>query len=62
MRLPIDTRQAIQTPVLLRRGRLGPARPTPPGSVVAQLTYTALSNTTAGAWPIARHLDEHLAP
>ena len=26
---------------------------------VAQLTYTVLSNTTAGAWPIARHLDEH---
>jgi CubicO group peptidase (beta-lactamase class C family) len=29
---------------------------------VAQLTYTVLSNTTAGAWPIARHLDELLAP
>jgi CubicO group peptidase (beta-lactamase class C family) len=29
---------------------------------VAQLTYTVLSNTTEGAWPIARHLDEHLAP
>jgi CubicO group peptidase (beta-lactamase class C family) len=28
----------------------------------AQLTYTVLSNTTEGAWPIARHLDEHLAP
>ena len=29
---------------------------------VAQLTYIVLSNTTAGAWPIARHLDDHLAP
>jgi CubicO group peptidase (beta-lactamase class C family) len=28
----------------------------------AQLTYSVLSNTTEGAWPIARHLDEHLAP
>ena len=28
----------------------------------AQLTYTVLSNTTDGAWPIARHLDELLAP
>ena len=28
----------------------------------AQLTYTVLSNTTAGAGPIARHLDELLAP
>jgi len=24
----------------------------------AQLTYTVLSNTTAGAWPVVRHLDE----
>jgi CubicO group peptidase (beta-lactamase class C family) len=29
---------------------------------VVQLTHTVLSNTTAGAWPIVRHLDEHLAP
>ena len=29
---------------------------------VAQLTYTVLSNTTTGAWPIARHLDELRAP
>jgi CubicO group peptidase (beta-lactamase class C family) len=29
---------------------------------VAQLTYTVLSNTTSGAWPLVRHLDEHLAP
>ena len=28
---------------------------------VAQLTYTVLSNTTDGAWPIVRHLDEQLA-
>jgi hypothetical protein len=28
----------------------------------AQLTYTVLSNTTPGAWPIVRHLDEQLAP
>ena len=28
----------------------------------AQLTYTVLSNTTAGAWPILEHLDELLAP
>jgi CubicO group peptidase (beta-lactamase class C family) len=28
----------------------------------AQLTYTVLSNTTAGAWPMVRHLDEQLAP
>jgi CubicO group peptidase (beta-lactamase class C family) len=27
-----------------------------------QLTYTVLSNTTAGAWPIARHLSDQLAP
>jgi CubicO group peptidase (beta-lactamase class C family) len=27
-----------------------------------QLTYTVLSNTTTGAWPIVRHLDEQLAP
>jgi CubicO group peptidase (beta-lactamase class C family) len=27
-----------------------------------QCTYTVLSNTTAGAWPIARHLDEILTP
>jgi CubicO group peptidase (beta-lactamase class C family) len=29
---------------------------------VTQLTYTVLSNTTAGAWPIVRHLDELLTP
>ncbi len=28
----------------------------------AQLTYTVLSNTTTGAWPMVRHLDEQLAP
>ena len=28
----------------------------------ARITYTVVSNTTAGAWPIARHLDELLAP
>ncbi len=28
----------------------------------AQLTYTVLSNTTAGAWPMVRTLDEQLAP
>lgn len=28
----------------------------------AHLTYTVLSNTTAGAWPIVRHLDAQLAP
>ena len=27
----------------------------------AQLTYTVLSNTTAGAWPMVRYLDEQLA-
>jgi CubicO group peptidase (beta-lactamase class C family) len=27
-----------------------------------QLTYTVLSNTTTGAWPIARHLRDILAP
>jgi len=27
-----------------------------------QLTYTVLSNTTAGAWPMARHLHDLLAP
>jgi CubicO group peptidase (beta-lactamase class C family) len=27
----------------------------------AQLTYTVLSNTTTGAWPIVKHLDERLA-
>jgi CubicO group peptidase (beta-lactamase class C family) len=29
---------------------------------VTRVTYTVLSNTTAGAWPIVRHLDELLAP
>jgi CubicO group peptidase (beta-lactamase class C family) len=29
---------------------------------VTQIAYTVLSNTTAGAWPIVRHLDELLAP
>ena len=28
-----------------------------PGS---PLTYTVISNTTVGAWPITKHLDEHL--
>ena len=27
-----------------------------------RLTYTVLSNTTGGAWPVAAHLDEALAP
>jgi len=27
----------------------------------ATLTYTVLSNTTGGAWPVARLLDERLA-
>jgi CubicO group peptidase (beta-lactamase class C family) len=27
-----------------------------------QLTYTVLSNTTSGAWPIVEHLDRQLAP
>jgi CubicO group peptidase (beta-lactamase class C family) len=27
----------------------------------AQRTYTVMSNTTAGAWPVARHLDERLS-
>jgi hypothetical protein len=26
------------------------------------LTYTVLSNTTDGAWPITEHLDEFLTP
>ena len=26
------------------------------------LTHTVLSNTTAGAWPVTRRLDELLAP
>jgi hypothetical protein len=29
---------------------------------LAELTYTVLSNTTAGTWPIARHFDKLLAP
>ena len=29
---------------------------------VAHSTYTVLSNTTTGAWPVCRHLDERLAP
>ena len=29
---------------------------------VSRVTYTVLSNTTAGAWPLVRHLDELLAP
>jgi hypothetical protein len=29
---------------------------------VTRVTYTVMSNTTAGAWPIVRHLDELLAP
>jgi CubicO group peptidase (beta-lactamase class C family) len=29
---------------------------------VTRFTYTVLSNTTAGAWPIVRHIEAHLAP
>jgi CubicO group peptidase (beta-lactamase class C family) len=28
---------------------------------VTHITYSVLSNSSAGAWPIVRHLDEHLA-
>jgi hypothetical protein len=29
---------------------------------VGGFTHTVLSNTTSGAWPITRHLDEFLTP
>jgi hypothetical protein len=75
MRLPIDTtrrsrrRSYCAAAVLALHPSIArwmwsqwSARAKPPGSAVAQLTYSVLSNTTAGAWPIARHLDELLAP